>query len=70
MIHDNEWRMPAGPDQSASAGLAGTIDGPGRPLKSCDNSEQAPITAAPPMANGISSQAIDVDGEKIPVKKA
>ena len=57
-------------DHPLSAGLAGTMEGPGPLLKSCDSSEQAPITAAPPMANGISSHAIDVEAEKIPVKKA
>ena len=28
MIHDSEWRMPVGPDQPLSPGLAGTIEGP------------------------------------------
>ena len=32
MIHDSEWRMPAGPGQPLSPGLAGTMEGPGPPL--------------------------------------
>jgi hypothetical protein len=32
MIHDSEWRMPAGPGQPLSPGPAGTMEGPGRAL--------------------------------------
>jgi hypothetical protein len=70
MIHDSEWRMLAMPGQPRSPGLGGTMEGSGALPWSCDNNAQVPITIAPPIANVISSNDSDADGEKIPVKNA
>src|SRR5712672_3291883 len=69
MVAQQAGGSRAGAAQPPVHGLADQIEGRRKPPQICDNKEQAPIQTAPPMANGISSHHIDIDGEKSPLVK-